>query len=124
MTFEEADALMWNMLRLAFKNVHNRRQSTVYTYSNIGIIQERLLSCIAKNDYVVIGDDKLKGFMCYTIHDNKMIEIHHAACEKNYIRKLIAVLRDKVKTKGVTWYRAKKGIWHYFPSQKGYGDDV
>ena len=125
MTFQEADALMWQMLKLAFRQVRNRKIATVFKVSELAPIQEKMLQCIANDSYVThFENNELKCFACYTLHPNKLISVHYAACEDSYVRTLVKLLREKTDAVGAQWYRAKTSVWHYFPSQRGHANDV
>lgn len=129
MTFEEADKLHWQILKLIWRNV-DRRKPTYYEIKNLSAIQRTILDALATGQYVTIfKDGELKAFASWWRLDHEGLDaakegkrplvtnsgdhvyVTEATASKGYMQKLVKALRDANGRRYASWHRSKNGKW-------------
>lgn len=128
MSYQQANMLMWDVLRLIWKTV-DRRKPTIYEVRNIGDIQHRILDNLAAGRFVIVLDDagELAGFACWWKTDREGLDaalsnmipaerdegyygfVTDLAAKPGYIGAVIAHMRSVTGRRAATWYRGKNG---------------
>ncbi len=127
MTFAEADAFHWQILKLIWKNT-DRRKPTHYTVSNLGAVQTNILEALGNNQYVALFEaGELKAFASWWRLDDegldaafsgmmpanrakgKHVFISEATACKGYMKRLVKALRSANRARYASWYRPKNG---------------
>lgn len=112
LTFEEADRLMWKVLKFIWVQT-DRRQPTLYKVQHLGYIQSRILPALTEGRYVW---EPGRYFACYKV-TNGLLEVQEASAATGQLKQMIRALRSAAEFSGACWHRVKSG-WHTFRRQE------
>jgi hemolysin-activating ACP:hemolysin acyltransferase len=129
LTFQEADKLHWQILKLIWKNV-DRKKPTHYEIKRLAKVQENIIEALATGQYVTIYEAEelkafgswwrlddygleaaLEGMKPHTRTEGENVFITEATACKGYMLKIVDALRDASGKRYASWHRSKNGKW-------------